>query len=282
MSSTATATATNDLISIMSLDRKLELVRVELLQLRRTNAQQRIQHQRQRNEKEHKIHNLETRIRKAFSRDLTRRSSLGTYVSTVRTVLDGESQYIQALQGQICRALHMLGTYQGQVDQTTKLSSALVLLMKTQSSIQQEETTTMTIGLLNQIAKTDQTQFELQTAYSAVVSRQTILIAALQLRERQRLGYAERPLWDDDHRIHPSYSLRRLSSFKEPRRSIKQQEQESPTVLKKTTIRAIERFALSSDSPPVSPESPHVRGIRMLNARRLQMSVSVPVIVTAQ
>lgn len=276
--------ATKDLIAILSLDRKLELARTELLQLRTTNVQQRIQHQRQRKEQEERIHNLQTRIRNAFTRDLTRRSSLGTYVSTVKTVLVGDSHYIQKLQGQICRALHALGTFQGQVDLTTKLSSDLVLLLKTQSSIQQDETTNTTIGLLNQIAKTDQAHYDLQAAYSAVVARQAKLLAALQLRERQRLGYAERPLWDDDHRIHPSFSLRRLSSFSEPRRTMKQLESPPtpPAAVTKSTIRAIERFALSNDSPPVSPDSSYVRGIRLLNGRRLPLSVSVPVIVTAE
>lgn len=256
--------ATTNLLDLMSLDQQIDRTRKELHQLRKHNVQQKIDHRDQLEKQQQRLLALKRRLQKTLGQDLTRRSSLGTYVSTVRTVLSGESQYIQTLQGQVCRALHVLGTFQFQLDLASELSSGFVLQhLKSQSSLMEEETTLATISLLNQIATADRSIKEIQQVYETILSLQSRIIATQQMRERQLLGYAERCKSDEDS-IQPT-SLGRHGSRGQARRiPITKSVQQTPPASKKT-IRAIERFALS---PPESPENGR-SPIRILSTRRI-------------
>jgi hypothetical protein len=248
----------------MSIDLQIERTRKELHQLRKHNVQAKIDHNDQREKQQQRLLTLKQELQKTLGQDLTRRSSLGTYVSTVRTVLSGESEDIDTLQGQVCRALHVLATSQAQLDLASELSSCLVLKhLKSQSSQMEEETTLTTISLLNQIATTDQSTKELKHVYEKVLSLQSRIVAAQQVRERQLLGYAERCKSEEDS-IQPVSLLRHGSRGQARRLPIMKSVPQTPPASKKT-IRAIERFALSPPESPDVARSP----IRILTTRRI-------------
>ena len=267
---------------LLGLDQRIEETRTALQQLKAENAQRSKQYKVQVQKLQHNITLLKRHLEPPPSIQVDRMTNkplaLSTYVSTVRMVMmAGEvsvpsSHYSLTLQGQVCRALHLLGTFQFQLDLLSHATTDRVLFIKTQSSMLQEDTTDMLIRRLNQIAMAHDTLRDFQTAYSRVVSLQCQIISSQRTRERRQLGYADQLIHcnDEDVRIAPTFTLTRIGgglttttmnmmtcssrrllpndiALKEKKEKIAS----SPVSAK--TIRAIERFAI--------PLLPHVNSM---------------------
>ena len=109
---------------------QIEHLKIEL-ELRRTAGQGAASEHKvalERNAEKHQ--RLRWKYEKISNEDSQRCSSLGGYVSTMRTVTGPGSVYVQTIEGQACRSLHLMGVKKNQRDLMNQQAKQLIDYMR--------------------------------------------------------------------------------------------------------------------------------------------------------
>jgi hypothetical protein len=181
---------TNNTKSMEQLDASIEAARMKLHALRVKNKRQCLIDMETRQKLSSHMESLTARMSKLLKEEPQRRSALQPYIFAVRQVMAGHSpQYVQTLQAKLCQSLHFLGISDTQVQKIRSYSKREAKFGKAESVTLSDESTSLTLDLVNQISHQDDHNHTLRNAYLEVMKLQSGIIRTLDLQTQPSIGF---------------------------------------------------------------------------------------------
>jgi hypothetical protein len=133
------------------LDQKLESIKLELEFRRAAGLDAAKKHKEFLDEHSERFQSLKWKYEKMFHQDIERRSSLGSYVSTMRGVTGPGSMYVHSIEGQVCRSLHLYEIRRNQRDLLNRQAKELIDHINQEISAQQEEKALLSKNMMSRV-----------------------------------------------------------------------------------------------------------------------------------
>mmetsp|Transcript_10888 Transcript_10888/g.18049 ORF Transcript_10888/g.18049 Transcript_10888/m.18049 type:complete len:280 (+) Transcript_10888:161-1000(+) len=162
------------------------------------------------------IESLTSRIRKLLEEEPQKRSSLQPYLFAVRKVMAGDTpQYVQTIQAKLCQSLHFLGIGEAQLRKMRYHNKREAASAKAESVVLTDESTSLTMDLVNKISCQDDHNHSLRFAYLEVMKSQSAIIRMLDLQTQPSIGSINVPISSgDDEDAYIRLDLTKRSSSK--------------------------------------------------------------------
>jgi hypothetical protein len=182
-----------------TLDKVLEETKHRLYEVRVNNRRDYLENQRNLQQMSDRIESLASRINKILNGEQSRRAALHPYLSTIRSVMAGDSpQYMQTLQAKICQSLHFLWMTDEQLRLMKIASKELTIYIKAKCLALAEEATINTLHLMNRISAQDDANHKLKVGYLDVIKAQNAIIRRLDLLSQTSIGSINLPISGND------------------------------------------------------------------------------------
>lgn len=186
--------------TIEQIDASIENTRKRLHELRVKNKRLCLKNMETRQRLSTHIEGLDTRIAKLLKEEPLKRSVLQPYLHSIRNVMVGTSpQYVQTLQAKLCQSLHFLGISESQLRKMRSFSKKEASFGKSESVVLTNETTFLTMDLVNSISKQDDHNHTLRMAYFEVMKCQSSIIRMLDLQSQPSIGSLNLPISGGDN-----------------------------------------------------------------------------------
>eukprot|EP00546_Thalassionema_frauenfeldii_P004870 CAMPEP_0178926578 /NCGR_PEP_ID=MMETSP0786-20121207/18625_1 /TAXON_ID=186022 /ORGANISM="Thalassionema frauenfeldii, Strain CCMP 1798" /LENGTH=237 /DNA_ID=CAMNT_0020601745 /DNA_START=113 /DNA_END=823 /DNA_ORIENTATION=- len=107
--------------------------------------------------------------------------SLAPYLHTIRSVMGVAPMYVQSLQAKFCQALHFMAIGNAQFSLFDRYCQIQVSELKSESHAMSEESTNISLALMNQMSKRDDSNHTMRMAYLRVLRAQCAILRALDM-----------------------------------------------------------------------------------------------------
>jgi hypothetical protein len=121
---------------------------------------------------------------KISNQDTQRRSSLGGYVSIMRGVTGPGSMYVQTIEGQACRSLHLLNVKKKQRDLMNRQAQEMVQSMKRSIQELEDENAELSKNVTTKSFEIECMKRDYARRCETVLEKQRMLIVGLEARSR--------------------------------------------------------------------------------------------------
>jgi hypothetical protein len=116
---------------------------------------------------------------KISNQDTQRRSSLGGYISIMRGVTGPGSMYVQTIEGQACRSLHLLGVKKKQRDLMNRQAQEMVQSMKRSIQDLEKEKAELSKNVMTKSFEIQCEQRDTTRRYETILKKQQLLMESV-------------------------------------------------------------------------------------------------------
>mmetsp|Transcript_29694 Transcript_29694/g.49008 ORF Transcript_29694/g.49008 Transcript_29694/m.49008 type:complete len:410 (-) Transcript_29694:249-1478(-) len=167
-------------VGLDDLEDQLQNLNIELDFRKSATALARAEHKTKIEEKTNCNDNLKFRLNKALTQEIERRSSLGGYVSTMRGFTGPGSMYVQTIEGQACRSLHLLGVRKKQRDLMNHQANQMAHYMKRVIQEQEDITAEVSQRVMTQLFEVGCETRDYAKKCDTILKKQRLLIDKLE------------------------------------------------------------------------------------------------------
>jgi len=180
--------------SLESLDASLSKLREELHQLRVENKRTCLNNCSSRGRTTKQLAVMSRRIKTIRGERMAKRSSLAPFLQIIKSVMTDRPQYVQALEAKVCQALHFMAIGNDQFVRFENDCDQHLSTLKSESISITNETTALSLNLMNQLSKIDDSSHGLRTAYLRVLQIQCAILRWLDSQVRTTCSHNEKEM----------------------------------------------------------------------------------------
>jgi len=158
--------------SLESIERSISKTREELHRLRVENKRACLNNCSTRERTTKHLAVMSRRIKTTRGDQMSKQSSLVPYQRVIRSVMEDRPQYVQTLEAKVCQALHLMAIGNDQFVRFENDCDKHLSQLKSKSIGITDEATTLSLTMMNEISKLDDSNHDLRTAYLKVLQVQ--------------------------------------------------------------------------------------------------------------